>query len=151
NELATPSPRSPSLFAYYAALNLLGAKVLFSDVKVADLLDPSVHARKSALERHHLFPKGYLQRLGYTAQRDLNQIANFALVEWGDNLRISDEPPAKYFPRYARRVPAQQLQQMRYWHGLPEAWEDMDYPAFLEARRKLMARVVHDGYLELTR
>ena len=149
NELATPSPRTPSLYAYYAALNLLGAKVLFSSVKVAELLDPAIHARKSALERHHLFPKGYLNRMGYTAQRDVNQIANYALVEWGDNARISDEPPAKYSPRYCKSIPAQQMQRMRYWHGLPEGWEHMEYRVFLEARRKLMARVVHDAYLEL--
>ncbi len=40
NDLATSSPRSPSLFAYHAALVLLDARALFSKTKVADLLDP---------------------------------------------------------------------------------------------------------------
>jgi hypothetical protein len=58
NELATSSPRSPSLFAYYAAMNLLDARVLFSKMKVSELLDPAMKAHKSAIEWHHLFPKG---------------------------------------------------------------------------------------------
>ena len=60
NELATSSGRSPSMFAYYAALNLLNAKVLFSEMKVSELIDPTTKGTKSAIERHHLFPKGYL-------------------------------------------------------------------------------------------
>ena len=48
NELATSSARSPSLFAYYASLNLLDARVLFSKMKVSELLDPAHHAKKSA-------------------------------------------------------------------------------------------------------
>ena len=48
NELASSSARTPSLFAYYAALNLLDARVLFSKMKVAELLDPALKAKKSA-------------------------------------------------------------------------------------------------------
>ena len=58
NDLATSSPRSPSLFAYNAALVLLDAPVLFSTTKVAEQLDPVVQASRSMIERHHLFPKG---------------------------------------------------------------------------------------------
>ena len=38
NDLATSSSRSPSFFAYIAALNLLGARVLFSRLSVSELL-----------------------------------------------------------------------------------------------------------------
>ena len=40
--LETSSPRSPAMFAFYAAQCRLGAPVLFSDKTVADLLDPSL-------------------------------------------------------------------------------------------------------------
>jgi hypothetical protein len=90
-ELATSSPRSPSLFAYHAALNLLDARVLFSAQKVAELLDPATNAHRNALERHHLFPKEHLRTLKITDTRDTNQIATYALVEWGDNAEISEE------------------------------------------------------------
>lgn len=80
-ELATSSARSPALFAYYAALNRLKARVLFSNLTVAELIDPASRAKRSALERHHLFPKHYLATLGIKEKRDINQIANLALGE----------------------------------------------------------------------
>lgn len=149
NELATSAARSPSLFAYYAALNLLDARVLFSVMKVSELLDPSLHARKSALERHHLFPAGYLKTIGITDSKEINQIANFALVEWSDNIDISDVSPAEYFPQYASRFPKKELEQMCYWHALPTGWEKMDYATFLTERRKRMAQVIRDGFARL--
>lgn len=149
NDLATWSPRSPSLFAYIAALVLLDAKVLFSDQKVADALEPSIHANRAAAERHHLFPKGYLKTLGYIEIRDTNQIANFALVDWGDNAKIADQPPAEYLPLFRQRFSASELAQMYYWHALPDGWEHMNYPDFLAARRERMAQVTKAGYERL--
>jgi hypothetical protein len=130
SELATSSARSPALFGYYAALNLLDARVLFSKMKVSELMDPAAKARKSALERHHLFPKGHLRKLGIRARREVNQIANYALLEWPDNIKISDESPSDYFPTFFKRhknddeAPA-----MRFWHALPDGWEHMEYAA----------------------
>jgi len=125
NNLATSSPRSPSLFAYHAALVLLEARALFSRLPVAELLDPATHGQRAAVERHHLFPKGYLKKLGITDLRETNQIANFAFVEWGDNASISDQPPAEYLPAMKKRFVAHEneLEQMYYWHALPEGWE----------------------------
>src|SRR6266496_2945458 len=71
---------------------------LFSDQKIQNMLDPSVHANRSAVERHHLFPKAHLHKVGITETRETNQIANFAPVEWGDNADISDRSPAEYLP-----------------------------------------------------
>ena len=146
NELATSSARSPSLFAYYAALNLLDARVLFSKMKVSELLDPASHANKSAIERHHLFAKNHLKSLGVTETRDTNQIANYALVEWSDNIAISDGAPAKYYPKYAARYSAEELDRMSYWHALPEGWEGMSYTDFIQDRRKRIAKVIRDGF-----
>lgn len=149
NELATSSPRSPSLFAYYAALNLLQAKVLFSKLSVSELLDPAIKAKKSATERHHLFPKAYLAAQGIQDLLYTNQIANFALVEWDDNISISAASPEVYFPLYASRFSDDELDQMMYWHALPKGWEKMEYFNFLEERRKLMANVIRDGFKKL--
>jgi len=149
NELATSSPQSPSLFAYYAALNLLDARVLFSNMKVSELLDPALNPKKTPIERHHLFPKGYLAKAGITQSRDTNQIANYALVEWPDNVGISDKSPAKYFPQYAARLSTDELDSMRFWHALSEGWEHMEYRQFLEERRKLIAQVICSGFSRL--
>jgi len=147
--LATSSARSPSLFAYYAALNLLDAKVLFSQMKVNDLMDPAIRGRKASIERHHLFPKAYLERIGYDGTRERNQIANYALVEWSDNIDIKDSPPSTYYPDYAKRFSADELKEMLYWHALAENWAEMDYETFLEDRRKRIAQVVKDGFSKL--
>ncbi len=150
NELATSSANSPSLFAYHAALNLLDAQVLFSKMKVSELLDPVTQANKSALERHHLFPKAYLKKLGITETRITNQIANYALVEWPDNVAISDSSPAEYYLHiYTERFSTEEMKQMSYWHALPSGWENMEYQEFLDARRKLMAQVIRDGFEKL--
>ena len=149
NELATSSPRSPSLFAYYAALNLLEARVLFSKMHVSELLDPAIKAKKSAVERHHLFPKAYLATQGINEIRETNQIANFALVEWNDNIAISDEPPASYYPKYAKRFSPDELKPMLYWHAMPDGWEEMKYSIFLEKCRELIAQIIRDGYEKL--
>jgi hypothetical protein len=149
NSLATSSARSPSLFAYYASLNLLDARVLFSKMKVSELLDPALKAKKSAIERHHLFPRAYLKKLEVTELRDTNQIANFGLVEWSDNIDISDMSPSEYFPKYVERFSKDELDEMSYWHALPEGWEAMSYENFLVSRRKTMAKVIRDGFSKL--
>lgn len=148
NALATSSPRSPSLFAYYAAQVLLGAKALFSELDVADLLDPTIIGKKAAVDRHHLFPKAYLAKLGIHDIRDTNQIANYAFVEYGDNIKISDSAPAEYLPQL---LPSDQdlVKKMYYWHALPKNWQLLDYPKFLEKRRELIAKVIYDGYRKL--
>jgi hypothetical protein len=147
--LATSTARSPALNAYNAALNLLDARALFSNLKVSELLDPALRAKKSPVERHHLFAKGYLKTIGIEDVKDRNQIANYALVEWRDNIDILDSPPATYVPEYEARFTAAELRAMRHWHALPEGWEKMDYPGFLEQRRKLMAGVVREGFSKL--
>ena len=149
NDLATSSPRSPSLFAYYASLVLLGARALFSKIRVSELLDPTTQANRSAVERHHLFPKGYLSRLGIKETRDANQIANYALVEWDDNTRIADQAPAEYLPELKARFSQNELGRMYQHHALPGNWESLEYRQFLEQRRELMAQVILEGYTTL--
>lgn len=151
NRLDTSSPTSPLLYAYYAALNLMEARALFSKKKVRDALDPSTKANRSTVERHHLFPRNYLADLGIKSSREVNQIANYAFVEWNDNIAIADSPPVKYFPLYCERFAESDLAQMRHWHALPDGWENMDYLRFLEARRILIATVIREGFLHLSR
>jgi hypothetical protein len=148
-ELSTSASRGPSLFAYYAALVLCEAKALFSKGKVADLLDPPAIGNKRPLERHHLFPKRHLHKIEVKELRDTNQIANYALVEWDDNIAISDIPPKEYWPKYAARFSAEELKDMMHWHALPEGWQEMSYQSFLVARRPMIAQVIKQGYQKL--
>lgn len=148
-ELATSAGRSPALFGFYAAQALLGARALFSSMPVVDLLDPPAQGQKKPLERHHLFPRQYLKGKGIESVRDINQIANYALVEWDDNIGISDAPPTQYWPKYAERFDDATLTEMMRWHALPPKWWTMDYEQFLAARRPLIADVIRQGYQKL--
>jgi len=148
--LATSSARSPALFAYYAALYRLGARVLFSEMTVAEMMDPLSHAKRAPLERHHLFPRAYLiKSLGIKDDRDINQIANLALVEWSDNIDILDLPPTHYLPKYLQRFSEKDLEDMYFWHALPPGWEAMEYRSFLEERRRRMAQVIRTAFEQL--
>jgi len=149
NELGTASARNPGQSAFFAALCILDAPVLYSTMKVRDLLDPTVQGRRKALERHHLFPRKYLKRQGKT-KRDIDQVANYALVEWHDNEDIKARPPAEYAPKYERRFAPHVLQEMYRYHALPERWYEMDYQDFLEERRKGIAAIIREGFRRLS-
>lgn len=150
DNLATSSSRSPELFAYYAALKTLSAKGLFSSLQISELLQEGVNEKRSPLERHHLFPRAYLERSGVSEQTKRNQIANYAMVEWGDNNTIADKSPAEYLPKYLQRMSEEDKQDMYFWHALPEGWENMSYENFLLERRKKMADVIRAGFEKLT-
>ena len=149
NELETAAARNTAQFAYYAALCLLEARVLYSKMKVSELLDPTTKAKKTALERHHLFPRKYLQRIGVREKRLINQVANYALVEWSDNIKISDRAPRDYVPELEERFASDELQQMYDWHGLPSNWYELDYKDFLKERRRRIALIIKSGFERL--
>ena len=143
--LDNSSARNPELFAYVAAQNRLVAPVLFSHKKVPDLLDPALRTRKKPLERHHLFPRAWLETQGFKDLKVINQMANFALLEWPENIQISDDPPAEYIPRIRERFSPDDWRRMHELHALPDQWEKMEYAQFLVERRKLMASLIRRG------
>ncbi len=145
NRLDTAAPKSPPLCAYWAALILLDAELLFSDLRVRDLLDPQVTPPRS-IERHHLFPKAYLAANGFATVREQNAIGNMAFVDWPDNVKIGKDGPLEYWPVLAGGFDRERLKQQVYWHALPIGWEQLDYPTFLERRRHHIAKVVRDGF-----
>ena len=148
NRLDTSSAKSPPLSAYWAALNILDAEVLFSDLKIASMLDPVVTPIRD-MERHHLFPKSFLHKQGITESVQVNAIANMAFVDWSQNNEISDSPPSDYWAAMTHGMKEQQIKKQAYWHALPLGWEQLDYDEFCEKRRKLISRVVRDGFAQL--
>ncbi|ADW22182.1 MULTISPECIES: DUF262 domain-containing protein [Thermus] len=149
NELATASAQSTSQSAFYAALCLLDAPVLYSKMTVREMLSRSMRGPRSALERHHLFPREYLKKVGIEDRRDINQVANYTLVEWRDNAKASDRPPAEYAPALEERFTSAELARMYELHGLPEGWYRLPYTDFLAERRRRMAGVIRRGFERL--
>lgn len=149
NRLATSGTKSPALMAYWAALNLLDAEVLFSQTRVSARLDPSVIAVRD-LELHHLFPKKHLGTLGISGTARTNQIANMAFVDWADNAALGAKLPHEYWPMMSGRLDPARLRQQAYWHALPVGWEQLTYDELLAKRRPLIAAVVRDGFARLS-
>lgn len=147
--LETSGFNSPYLYAYLAAQNKLGAPVLFSSKRVAELLDPMLKAKMKSTNQHHLFPKAWLDGIGISAKRDVNQVANLAVCEWGDNLAISDSSPRDYVPVMKSRMSDEAWGKMNELHALPNGWETMQYDQFLDARRPLMAALIRRAYQSL--
>lgn len=145
NRLDTSGAKSPVLLAYWAALNLLDAEVLFSKLKIRELLDPGITPPRS-IERHHLFPKAYLATKGVTARSQVNAIANMAFLDWSDNVAANMDSPSSYWPALTYQMAPDRLEKHRRWHALPVGWEQLDYSTFLEKRRSLIAKVVRDGF-----
>ena len=148
NRLDTSSARSPVLFAYWAALNLLDAEVLFSNIRIRSLLDPAVTAPR-AVERHHLFPRAFLEGTGIKDVKLVNAIANMAFLDWPENASISDHNPLHYWSAMTANMDPDRLKHQVYWHALPVGWEQLSYTVFLERRRPLIAKVVRDGFASL--
>jgi hypothetical protein len=152
DNLFTSSTNAPAYAAYVAALNILDADVLLSTLKVKDWLNPNRRTTKG-IEKHHLFPKDYLKtKLGLTSTRKINQVANLALVEWSDNIGISNDPPTLYWPEQVeeKNIGGDRRRKQEEWHALPDGWTSMDYEDFLSNRRHLMAQVTHEGFKRLT-
>lgn len=146
NDLATSASRSPALSAYIAALNILDADALMGTAKVRSRLDPAITAKKG-IERHHLFPKGYLRKdLGITDTKQVNQIANMALVDWPENIDVSDDAPASYWPEQAAKLPPDVVARQVHDHALPSGWTTLPYQDFLAQRRQLMGQVVRRAF-----
>ena len=108
---------------------------------------------------HHLFPKKYLISNG-VPQSQYNQIANYAFLQQEINIKISDSAPCVYMaevlnqcetkvPVHGGIVEATVLNENLKQNCIPEGFAHMDikdYPAFLDARRKLMAQKIRDYY-----
>ncbi|WP_271299192.1 GmrSD restriction endonuclease domain-containing protein [Sphingomonas sp. CV7422] len=149
NQLATSASISPTLFAYQAALVKLDAPVLFSPMSIASLVDPAIKGSKAALEQHHLFPRGYLEDTGVNDLKVINQIANFAAVEWPSNIKIGKQAPSAYVPALDAAMSGVERERSYRLHALPPLWWELGYETFLIERRQRMARVVRDAWRTL--
>jgi len=133
--------------AYIASLNILNAKILFSksNILLSKFFVPGTDGNRKSLEKHHLFPKAYLKSLGLTDTK-INQMANYAFIDWKDNMEILDENPAIYYPIVCQGRSEEEIRKMEEENALPHGWENMQYEEFLIERRKLMAAKIKAAF-----
>lgn len=114
-------------------------------------------------EVHHIFPKEYLKKHGWSAKSQYNQIANFTYLDTQVNKDISDKAPSTYFTEainacekgeaaYGNIKDRVSLENNIAQNAVPAQITSMssqDYPEFLRQRRVLMAKKIHDYYCNL--
>ena len=133
--------------AYVAALNIMDAKILFSksNLLVSKLFEPGTDGNRKSLEKHHLFPKAHMKAQGYTDAK-INQMANYAFIDWKDNMDILDDAPSAYYPIVCEGRSDEEILRMEEENALPHGWENMPYEDFLVERRKLMAAKIKQAF-----
>ena len=103
-ELNSSSATSPAWYGYIAAINVLGTPMLFSTAPLSKYFVLGTNGNKNSIDKHHIFPKHYLEKIGYDNDRDRNQIANFTYLDYTTNIDISDAPPVEYVTRYREKL-----------------------------------------------
>lgn len=155
-DLAYTSTINPTYLVY------LAAQVANNDMS---LLSNNISVRyliELAGDVHHIFPKEYLKSNGYDKNL-YNQDANYAYLDTQVNKSIGKKAPCEYFAEALTQcdttvitcgsiTDSEQLKKNLEANCVPFEVCNMnhnDYPAFLEARRKLMAQKIKDYYYSL--
>jgi hypothetical protein len=149
--LETQQARAPAALAFRAAQVILGARALFSDQLLQNLLDNPQSAGRTAREAHHLFPTNWLRSHGIVDRRRVNQVANLAEVGWHENTAIGGQSPSVYVPRLREELGIDENRwgRMCAEHALPLGWEGMDYEEFIRQRRTRMAELIRVAFRQL--
>lgn len=151
SELNSSSATSPAWYGYIAAINVLGTPMLFSTAPLSQYFILGTSGDKNSIDKHHIFPKNYLGKIGYNNDRDRNQIANFTYLDYATNIDISDAPPTEYVSRYRDKLGEEGYKLACKQNALPENFEQLSYPEFLIKRRILMAQIVKKAYNKLNK
>ena len=149
SELNSSSATSPAWYGYVAALNVLGTPMLFSTEPLSQYFIMGTNGDKSAIDKHHIFPKHYLQSIGYDDDRDRNQIANFTYLDYVTNIEISDTSPLEYVQKYRQKLGQEAFNLTCEQNALPLNFEMLSYSEFLKQRRLLMAQIIKKAYAKL--
>lgn len=148
-ELISSSASSPLWFGYIASINVLGTPMLFSNTPQSKYWVLGADGDKKSIDKHHIFPKHYLENIGIESDRDRNQLANFTYLDYNTNIDISDDAPESYIERYKAKFDAEEFARHLANNAIPMGFENMEYFEFLEARRKLMAGIIKKAYNKL--
>lgn len=155
--LNTPVTSSPYWKTYIIAQIKLGDKGFLSkDIDVRTLIEERGDV-------HHIFPKDYLIKNGYSNKQQYNQIANLAMLQTEINIQISNKAPNEYMKsvinqcngfenKYGAINNIEELKINMKNNCIPEMFGEMDctnYNDFLKERRVLMANKLKEYFKTL--
>ena len=148
-DLTTSSASSPIWYGYVASINVLGTTMLFSNTPQSYFWRLGADGDKKSIDKHHIFPKHYLETIGIVDDRERNQLANFTYLDYQTNIDISDDAPSMYIDRYKQKLGIDAYEEHCRNNALPIGFESMEYADFLFERRKLMAEIIKKAYNKL--
>ena len=118
---------------------------------------------RSAGDVHHIFPKEYLKKSGITDKSAYNQVVNYAYLDTGVNISISDKSPSDYFSIALHQCETKEMKigtitnEEEFWANLSENcipaeiihMTATDYQQFLQELRAMMAMKIKEYYYSL--
>ncbi|MBK5443273.1 DUF262 domain-containing protein [Peribacillus sp. TH24] len=141
---------------------------LMAQIKNNDkaFLSKAIEVRYLIEERgdiHHIFPKKYLQKNGFTNRNQYNQVANYVYIQQEINIAIRDRAPELYMKEmeeqcctknanYGGIIDENELLANLKSNCVPLSLFHMNadqYEEFLEERRILMSKKVQEYYEQL--
>jgi hypothetical protein len=121
--------------------------LLLSQYKPLDLTNGNMVNLGNALssynrkEYHHVFPKSFLKRHGFTTD-DINVICNYCFLPSNSNKLISDSAPSDYF---FNLIPKEKFKEILESNLLPtniDIYKNNDYNSFIKERAKLILNAI---------
>ena len=125
-----------------AILSLLGhAGPVSLKSGVPVILDNSYLAQANSRHYHHVFPRSFLEKQGYSRD-EANSIANIMLIPAQENMKIKDSPPSRYMRKLANQAGTHWTRWLRKHLIDARAAKAMmadNYEAFLRARSRVIS------------
>ncbi len=158
--IATATEGSSLWIAFNAALNVLGSRLLFSDMLQREapfsgdtVVPPSASGAPlppERLTRHHIFPQAYLRDLSPKAYKARNLIANLTMLDSAANGAIGDASPADYSYDYMEKLGKDAFRQSCLDNAIPPSFGLMNYMQFITERGALMAKAIEQAYAKIS-
>lgn len=102
-----------------------------------------LHDTNRRVEDHHLYPTGFLKKLGRSPE---NAILNRCLIDHVTNRLIADKPPSKYLAEIEGHLGAERLEDVLSSHLIPTkgggAIQSDDVDAFLASRERQLLQAI---------
>lgn len=152
--LESSQPTTNNAYNVYLACKVYeDNNILFSEIKLKDYLSPLIKSPKKVIEHHHIFPKNYLKTNLNKTRTEYNQAANMIYIDYHKNIEIGDMAPHEYWQMILDKCnpETKEFIENNYVevYDLPEEFWNMEYEDFLEQRRKLMAKSIHQYFEKL--
>jgi hypothetical protein len=117
--------------------------------------------KKSRLEEHHIFPKAYMEKMGYTPEEideKVDIMENLAPIASAENKKISDNSPVDYVingttgKNGATNHPIKDAFSKTEWkqmcdaYALPDEWWNLRYDEFVKKRAALIPAMIKSRF-----